>query len=281
MSNLHERKVKVDNLEFCNSLPFILISGPCQIEGREHALKVCSKIDEISKKTNIKFVYKSSFDKANRSSHESQRGVGLKKGLEILAEIKERFNCPVLTDVHESSQCKEVSKYVDIIQIPAFLCRQTDLLIAASKTNCTVNVKKGQFLSPWEMKNVVSKLKSTGNEKILVTERGTMFGYNNLVNDMRSLPILKETGFPVIFDATHSVQLPGTLGKSSGGQRKYVETLSKAAITTGISSVFIETHDEPSIAPSDGPNMVALNDLSNLLSKLKLFDNLTKKQLTD
>ncbi len=269
-------EVKVKNINFSNDLPIKLIAGPCQIESRDHALDTCSEIKEITKKLDFEFVYKSSFDKANRSSHESARGVGIKKGLDILSEIKEKFSCPVLTDVHESQHCSEVGKHVDIIQIPAFLCRQTDLLIAAAKTNCVVNIKKGQFLSPWDMKNVLSKVLSTGNKNILLTERGTMFGYNNLVTDIRSLPILKQNGFPVVFDATHSVQLPGGKGMSSGGQREFVDILSKAAVTTGIASIFIETHPNPSIAPSDGPNMIALKDLSKLLQQIKLYDTLTK-----
>ena len=268
--------VKVNDVEFGNDHPFVLIAGPCQIESKDHAVDICSRISEITQKLSIKFVYKSSFDKANRSSHESSRGIGMNKGLEILEHIKKTFNCPVLTDVHESWQCKEVAKYIDIIQIPAFLCRQTDLLIAAAETKLCVNIKKGQFLSPWEMKNVIKKVESVGNKKILVTERGTMFGYNNLVSDMRSLPILKEYGYPVIFDATHSVQLPGNNGKSSGGQSEFVSILAKAAITAGISSIFIETHQNPSIAPSDGANMIPLDNLSNLLYQIKLFDDVLK-----
>ena len=268
--------VKVNDVEFGNDNPFVLIAGPCQIESKDHAVDICSRISEITQKLSIKFVYKSSFDKANRSSHESSRGIGMDKGLEILEHIKNTFNCPVLTDVHESWQCKEVAKYIDIIQIPAFLCRQTDLLVAAAETKLCINIKKGQFLSPWEMKNVIKKVESVGNKNILVTERGTMFGYNNLVSDMRSLPILKENGYPVIFDATHSVQLPGNNGKSSGGQSEFVSILAKAAITAGISSIFIETHQNPSIAPSDGANMIPLDNLSNLLYQIKLFDDVLK-----
>jgi len=273
-------EVKVGKINFSNKKKVKLIAGPCQIESRDHAMEVCSEINEICKKLNIEFVYKSSFDKANRSSYKSPRGIGIKKGLEILMEIKEKYNCPTITDVHEAHQCDEVSRCVDIIQIPAFLCRQTDLLISAGNTNCAVNIKKGQFMSPWDMKNVINKILSTGNEKILITERGTMFGYNNLVTDIRSLPILKENGFPVIFDATHSVQIPGGKGLSSGGQREFAEVLAKAAITTGISSVFLETHQNPSIAPSDGPNMIPLKDLSNILHSLLLYDNLAKSEYT-
>ena len=269
-------KVKINGTEFSNNSPIKLIAGPCQIESRDHAMETCSEIIEICSKINIEFVYKSSFDKANRSSHKTSRGVGLTKGLEILSEIKQEFSCSILTDVHESNQCEEVAKVADIIQIPAFLCRQTDLLIAAGKTKSCVNVKKGQFISPWDMPNIVSKILSTGNEKIMLTERGTMFGYNNLVTDFRSLPILKKNGYPVIFDATHSVQLPGGNGISSGGQREFVDTLAKAAVTAGIAGLFIETHQNPSIAPSDGPNMIPLSDLSKLLHYIKLYDNLAK-----
>ena len=275
-NNLKNFEVKVGKVNFSNRKKIKLIAGPCQIESRDHAMEICAEINDICQKLGIEFVYKSSFDKANRSSHESSRGVGIKKGLEILSEIKEKYNCPTITDVHEAHQCDEVSKFVDMIQIPAFLCRQTDLLISAGNTNCAINVKKGQFLSPWDMKNVVDKILSTGNKKILITERGTMFGYNNLITDIRSLPILKENGFPVVFDATHSVQIPGGKGTSSGGQREFAEVLAKAAITTGISSIFLETHQNPSIAPSDGPNMIPLKDLSNILHSLLLYDNLAK-----
>ena len=275
-NNFKNFEVKVGKINFSNRKKIKLIAGPCQIESRDHAMEICSEINEICQKLSIEFVYKSSFDKANRSSHESSRGIGIKKGLEILSEIKEKYNCPTITDVHEANQCDEVSKSVDIIQIPAFLCRQTDLLISAGNTNSAINIKKGQFLSPWDMKNVVNKILSTGNRKILITERGTMFGYNNLITDMRSLPILKQNGFPVVFDATHSVQIPGGKGTSSGGQWEFAEVLAKAAITTGISSIFLETHQNPSIAPSDGPNMIPLKDLSNILHSLLLYDNLAK-----
>ncbi len=269
-------KVKVGKIVFSNNEKMKLIAGPCQIESRDHAMETCSEINEICKKLDLEFIYKSSFDKANRTSIRGARGIGLEKGIKILSEIKEKYNCPVITDVHESYQCEIVSKCVDIIQIPAYLCRQTDLLVSAGKTNCVVNVKKGQFLSPWEMTNVIEKILSTGNNKILITERGTMFGYNNLVTDLRSLPLLKKNGFPVVFDATHSVQIPGGKGNSSDGQREFVEVLARAAITTSISSIFLETHQNPSIAPSDGPNMIALKDLSKLLQSLLLYDNLAK-----
>ena len=274
-----QKKITINDVSFSNSEPLILIAGPCQIESRNHAFNVCSQIHHIAKSHNIKFVYKSSFDKANRTDIKGKRGVGIEKGLSILKEIKEHFNCPVLTDVHESWQCDEVAKIVDIIQIPAFLCRQTDLLTSAARTKKIVNVKKGQFLSPWEMKNVITKLTSSGNKKILVTERGTMFGYNNLVTDLRSLHILKKYGYPVVFDATHSVQLPGKKGNSSGGQREYISVLSKASVTVGISSIFIETHENPDVAPSDGGSMIPLSKLSDLLKEIKLFDEVVKKKL--
>ena len=274
------KKVKIKkDFFFSNSEEIKFILGPCQIESRSHALDICSEIDILSKKLNFKYIYKSSFDKANRTSHESKRGVGLKKGLDILAEVGDKFNCPVTTDVHDARQIETVKKYIDIIQIPAFLCRQTDLLIEAGKSNLPVNVKKGQFLSPWDMENVVKKLLSTGNNKVLLTERGTSFGYNNLVSDMRSLVIMKKTKFPIIFDATHSVQLPGGKGNSSDGQSKFVSVLAKAAVTTAISGIFMETHDHPSKAPSDGPNMVPLKKLGKLIHSIKLYDNLSKNEL--
>ena len=271
-------EVKIQDLQFSNQSDIILISGPCQIENEYHALKICEKIIKISNKNGLKFVYKSSFDKANRTSIKSSRGIGIEKGLKILQNIKSNFGIPVLTDVHESWQCQIVSEVVDIIQIPAFLCRQTDLLISAAKTKKAVNVKKGQFLSPFEMKHIVSKLESTGNRKILITERGTMFGYNNLVTDLRSLSIMKKIGYPVIFDATHSVQLPGA-SISSGGESEFIPILSKAAVTVGISSLFIETHDNPASAPSDSSSMLKIQKLSELLNQIKMFDALTKKIL--
>ena len=275
---MNKIKIKKDFF-FSNSEEIKFILGPCQIESRSHALDICSEIDILSKKLDFRYVYKSSFDKANRTSHKSQRGVGLKKGLDILAEVREKFNCAVTTDVHDSQQVKIVKEHIDIIQIPAFLCRQTDLLIEAGKSNLPINIKKGQFLSPWDMENVVKKLLSTGNKKILLTERGTTFGYNNLVSDMRSLVIMKETKFPIIFDATHSVQLPGGKGSSSDGQSKFVSVLAKAAVTTAISGIFMETHDYPSKAPSDGPNMIPLKKLGKLIHSIKLYDNLSKNEL--
>ncbi len=271
------RKVKIgDFLSFANNLEIKFILGPCQIESKSHAFEICSEIDKLSKRLDFKFIFKSSYDKANRTSHKSKRGVGIKKGLKILAEVKEKFKCPVISDIHDVSQCSIAKNYLDIIQIPAFLCRQTDLLIEAGKTNLPVNIKKGQFLSPWDMNNVAKKLISTGNNKILLTERGTVFGYNNLVSDMRSLPIMKKSGFPVVFDATHSVQLPGGKGKSSDGKYEFVSVLAKAATTTGISGLFIETHNNPKKAPSDGSTMVPLKNLGNLIHSIKLYDNLAK-----
>jgi 2-dehydro-3-deoxyphosphooctonate aldolase (KDO 8-P synthase) len=274
------RKVKIkNNFFFSNSEEIKFILGPCQIESRSHAFDICLEIDILSKKLDFKYVFKSSYDKANRTSHKSKRGVGLKKGLDILAEIGEKFSCAVTTDVHDARQIEKVKEYIDIIQIPAFLCRQTDLLIEAGKSNLTINVKKGQFLSPWDMENVANKILSTGNKKVLLTERGTTFGYNNLVSDMRSLVIMKKTKLPIIFDATHSVQLPGGKGSSSDGQSKFVSVLAKAAVTTAISGVFMETHDDPRKAPSDGPNMVPLKKLGKLIHSIKLYDNLSKNEL--
>jgi 2-dehydro-3-deoxyphosphooctonate aldolase (KDO 8-P synthase) len=274
------KKIKISNkLYFSNDTEIKFILGPCQIESKDHAFEICSEIDKLSKKLKFQYIYKSSFDKANRSSYKSKRGLGIKKGLEILAMIKEKFDCPVTSDIHEPSHCEIAKEFLDVIQIPAFLCRQTDLLLSAGKTNLPINVKKGQFLAPWDMENVSSKICSTGNKKILLTERGTSFGYNNLVSDMRSLPIMKKTGYPVIFDATHSVQLPGGQGDKSGGQYEFVDTLAKAAVTTSISGLFMETHENPKNAPSDGPNMVPLKSLGKLIHSLKLYDNISKNKL--
>tara|TARA_B100000989_G_scaffold288081_1_gene258427 strand:+ start:1095 stop:1937 length:843 start_codon:yes stop_codon:yes gene_type:complete len=273
---MNNKTVKINDIEFNNTSEIKLICGPCQIESQSHAFSMCEKIKNISEALEMKFVFKSSYDKANRTSHKSPRGVGMEEGLKILEKIKKEFSCLVLTDVHEPKQCQMVSKIVDIIQIPAFLCRQTDLLLAAGKTNCVINIKKGQFMSPWEMNSVTEKILSTGNDKILITERGTMFGYNNLVTDIRGISIMKKIGFPVIFDATHSVQLPGSNRNTSGGQREFVEILAKAAVTVGISSIFLETHQDPDNAPSDGANMIPLSDLSRILSEIKLYDKLTK-----
>ncbi|MBL4800159.1 MAG: 3-deoxy-8-phosphooctulonate synthase [Oleispira sp.] len=268
-SRRKQQHVTVGNVTFGNDLSFVLIAGPCQIEGLDHALMMADQIAQAATTAGIPFVYKSSFDKANRSSISTARGVGMDKGLEILAAVKERFNCPILTDIHSAEQCVPASEVADILQIPAFLCRQTDLLLAAGETGAVINVKKGQFLAPWDMKNVADKIASTGNERILLCERGTSFGYNTLVTDFRSLPIMAETGRPVVFDATHSVQQPGGKGTSSGGERKFVPALAKAAIAVGCAAVFIETHQDPDNAPSDGPNMVEVSALEKLLVALK------------
>ena len=269
-------KINCNNIIFSNDVDFCLISGPCQIESENHALDIAGKLKEITIKNNVKFVFKSSFDKANRTSINSKRGLGLEKSLKIFEKIKKEYNLNILTDVHTSEQCSLVAKYVDIIQIPAFLCRQTDLLVSAAKTNKIINIKKGQFLAPWDISNVINKVTESGNKNILLTERGTSFGYNSLVADMRSLPIMKKTGFPVIFDATHSVQLPGGRGGSSDGQREFINPLSKAAISIGIAGIFIETHDDPDNAPSDGPNMLHLKNLEKLIVQLSKIDNLIK-----
>jgi 2-dehydro-3-deoxyphosphooctonate aldolase (KDO 8-P synthase) len=263
-----QRHVAVGNVIFGNDLPFVLIAGPCQIESLDHALMMAEKISEAAQRAGVPFVYKSSFDKANRSSISTARGVGMEAGLEILAAVGEQFGCPVLTDVHSADQCKRVAEVADILQIPAFLCRQTDLLLAAGETGAAINVKKGQFLAPWDMKNVADKIASTGNERILLCERGTSFGYNTLVTDFRSLPIMAETGYPVVFDATHSVQQPGGKGTSSGGERRFVPLLARAALAVGCASLFIETHEDPDNAPSDGPNMVPVMDLEGLILNL-------------
>tara|TARA_B100000029_G_scaffold515836_1_gene624957 strand:- start:10319 stop:11140 length:822 start_codon:yes stop_codon:yes gene_type:complete len=266
--------VKIGKNNIGNHLPLTLISGPCVVESKQHALDTAGKINEICSLLGINFIYKSSFDKANRSSIKSSRGVGLNKSLSIFSEIKKKYKCSITTDVHEPNQCSKISKFVDLIQIPAFLCRQTDLLIAAAKTRRPINIKKGQFLSPSEITNVINKIKN--NNKILLTERGYSFGYNNLVSDMRSLAIMKKTNYPVIFDATHSVQQPGGLLKSSGGEREFVSVLAKAAVSVGIAGILIETHDNPNKAPSDGPCMLPLKNLQVLLEKLIELDFVTK-----
>ena len=270
--------VTVGSAKFGNNLPLTLIAGPCQMESRDHALEMASALKEITQRLNIGLVYKSSFDKANRTSTLSKRGLGFEASLPIFAEIRESLGLPVLTDVHEISQCALVAEVVDILQIPAFLCRQTDLLVAAAKTGKTVNVKKGQFLAPWDMKNVISKITEAGNSNVLVTERGTSFGYNTLVSDMRSLPTMAEFGAPVIFDATHSVQQPGGQGTTSGGERKFVPVLARAAVAVGVAGIFIETHQDPDKAPSDGPNMVPLNQIEALIKNLMAFDAVAKTE---
>ncbi len=268
--------VTAGSARFGNDLPLAVIAGPCALEGRAHALETAAALKEISDKLGIALVYKTSFDKANRTSAASARGIGLDAALPIFAEVRAQTGLPVLTDVHEAEQCRRAAEVVDILQIPAFLCRQTDLLIAAAQTGRVINVKKGQFLAPWDMTNVVAKITGAGNRNVLVTERGVSFGYNTLVSDMRALPILRETGAPVIFDATHSVQQPGGQGSSSGGERKFVPVLARAAVAVGVAGVFIETHQDPDRAPSDGPNMVPLREMESLLRTLMAFDKLAK-----
>ncbi|MDA9042330.1 3-deoxy-8-phosphooctulonate synthase [Candidatus Pelagibacter sp.] len=270
-------KVNCGNIEISNNNKIFIIAGPCQLETEQHAMDMAGKIKEITSKFNMGFVYKTSFDKANRTSLKGQRGMGLEQSLPIFDKIKNELDVPVLTDIHNVEQCSVVAPHVDVLQIPAFLCRQTDLLIAAAKTGKIINVKKGQFLAPWDMVNVTKKIADSGNNNILVTERGASFGYNALVSDMRSLPIMAKNGYPVIFDATHSVQQPGGLGETSGGQREFVEHLARAAVAVGVAGVFIETHQDPDNAPSDGPNMVPLDKLEKLLSQLFEIDNLIKK----
>jgi 2-dehydro-3-deoxyphosphooctonate aldolase (KDO 8-P synthase) len=269
--------VSVGKAKFGNDLPLALIAGPCVLESRAHALETASALKEIADRLGLGLVYKSSFDKANRTSLGSARGLGIKDALPIFAEIRETTGLPVVTDVHEPEQCAAVAEAVDVLQIPAFLCRQTDLLVAAAKTGKAVNVKKGQFLAPWDMRHVVAKVVGAGNPNVLVTERGVSFGYNTLVSDMRALPILAETGAPVIFDATHSVQQPGGQGASSGGERRFVPVLARAAVAVGVAGLFIETHQDPDKAPSDGPNMVPLKELEPLLMELMEFDRLAKR----
>ena len=270
------RVVRIGGAEFGNRSPLAFISGPCQIESRAHALEVAHALREMANAAGVPLIYKSSFDKANRTSLNAARGIGLAEGLAILAEVREATGLPVLTDVHAAEQCAPAAEAVDCLQIPAFLCRQTDLLLAAGAAGKPVNVKKGQFLAPWDMRNVAAKIASTGNEDVLLTERGASFGYNTLVSDMRALPIMAETGYPVVFDATHSVQQPGGQGSSSGGQREYAPVLARAAVAVGVAAVFIETHPDPDRAPSDGPNMIPLRQMPALLASLKGFDALAK-----
>jgi len=271
------KQVNCNGIKISNIDKIVLISGPCQLETEQHAMDMAGKIKEIASKFKIGFIYKTSFDKANRTSLKGERGAGLDSSLPVFDKIRKDLEIPVLTDVHNIEQCSIVSEHVDVLQIPAFLCRQTDLLVAAAKTNKIINVKKGQFLAPWDMVNVTKKISDSGNENILVTERGASFGYNTLVSDMRSIPIMSKNGYPVIFDGTHSVQQPGGLGEKSGGQREFVKYLSRAATAVGIAGIFLETHQDPDNAPSDGPNMVPLNKLENLISQIVEIDNLVKK----
>ena len=273
---MENKIVKCGNLSISNNSPFTLIAGPCQLENEKHAISVAEKLKEITEKLKIGFIYKTSFDKANRTSLKGKRGAGLENSLPVFDRIRKDLNVPVLTDIHTIDQCDIVSKHADILQIPAFLCRQTDLLVAAAKTGKIINVKKGQFLAPWDMVNVTRKIEETGNNNILVTERGASFGYNTLVSDMRSIPIMRKNGYPVVFDATHSVQQPGGMGDKSGGQREFVEYLSRAAVAVGVAAVFIETHPDPDNAPSDGPTMVPLSKMPDLLKQLVEIDKLIK-----
>jgi 2-dehydro-3-deoxyphosphooctonate aldolase (KDO 8-P synthase) len=270
------RVVRVGEVAIGNHLPFVLIAGPCQIESRAHALEVASALRDLSDTTGVKLIYKSSFDKANRTSAAAARGIGMAQGLAILAEVRERTGLPTLTDVHAPDQCAPAAEAVDVLQIPAFLCRQTDLLLAAGATGRAINVKKGQFLAPWDMAHVAAKIAGTGNANILLCERGVSFGYNTLVSDMRALPIMARTGYPVVFDATHSVQQPGGQGASSGGEREFAPVLARAALAVGVAAVFIETHPDPDRAPSDGPNMIPLREMPALVRRLRAFDALAK-----
>jgi len=268
--------IRAGSVEIGNHLPLVLIAGPCQLESRDHAMMMAGKLKGIAAKLGIGLIYKTSFDKANRTSLKGKRGIGLAGALPIFAEIKREFGLPVLTDVHETQQCADLAPVIDVLQIPAYLCRQTDLLVAAAKTGRVVNVKKGQFLAPWDMKNVANKIVESGNPNVILTERGASFGYNTLVSDMRALPIMAETGCPVVFDATHSVQQPGGQGESSGGERRFVPVLARAAVAVGVAGVFIETHDDPDHAPSDGPNMVPIDRMEDLLHRLMEIDRLVK-----
>ncbi len=275
------RQIRIGNLTMANSLPFVLIAGPCAMESRDHAFEIAAALKEITERLGVGLIYKTSFDKANRTSARSPRGLGLDRALTIFADIKSKLGLPVLTDVHTEGQCAPVGEVVDVLQIPAFLCRQTDLLLAAARTGRVVNVKKGQFLAPWDMANVVAKISEAGNDNILLTERGASFGYNTLVSDMRALPILAASGYPVVFDATHSVQQPGGQGTTSGGQRQFVPVLARAAAAVGVGGIFMETHQDPDNAPSDGPNMVSLDRLEGLLAVLVDLDRIAKSRPLD
>ncbi len=273
---MNNHKVKCSNFEIANNKPFTLIAGPCQLESKEHAVMISTELKKITTELGINLIYKTSFDKANRTSLKGKRGLGLDKSLPIFDKLRKDVGVPVLTDIHTAEQCSVVANHVDVLQIPAFLCRQTDLLIAAAKTGKIINVKKGQFLAPWDMANVIKKIEDSGNKNILITERGASFGYNTLISDMRALPIMSKFGFPIVFDATHSVQQPGGMGEKSGGQREFVPYLARAAIAVGVGAIFMETHEDPDNAPSDGPNMVPLKEVKNLLKKLSDIDKLIK-----
>ena len=274
---MENKTVNCNGIKISNKNKICLIAGPCQLETEQHAMDISGKVKEIATKYDIGFIYKTSFDKANRTSLKGKRGAGLENSLPVFDKIKKELNVPVLTDIHNVDQCSIVAPHVDVLQIPAFLCRQTDLLIAAAKTNRIINVKKGQFLAPWDMVNVTKKISDSGNDNILVTERGASFGYNTLVSDMRSIPIMAKNGYPIVFDGTHSVQQPGGLGEKSGGQREFVEYLSRAAVAVGVAAIFLETHQDPDNAPSDGPNMVHLDKLDGLINQIVEIDNLVKK----
>lgn len=269
-------RIDIGDLKVANDAPFTLIAGPCALESREHAMEMSSALVEITGKLGIGLIYKTSFDKANRTSVDSARGMGMKQSLPIMAEVREKHGCPVLTDIHLPEQCAPVAEAVDVLQIPAFLCRQTDLVVAAAETGRALNIKKGQFLAPWDMANVVRKAEAVGNNRVMICERGTSFGYNTLVSDMRSLPVLAQTGCPVVFDATHSVQQPGGQGATSGGQREFVPVLARAAIAIGVAAVFMETHENPDAAPSDGPNMIPIRQLEGVLKTLLEIDRIAK-----
>jgi 2-dehydro-3-deoxyphosphooctonate aldolase (KDO 8-P synthase) len=272
------KTITVGDISIGGTAPFALITGPCQLESLDHARMMAEKIAEACAATGTRFIFKASYDKANRSSISTTRGLGIEEGLDILAKIKAEFGCPILTDVHDASQCATAAEVCDVIQIPAFLCRQTDLLLAAGQTGAAINVKKGQFLAPWDMGNVAAKIASTGNERIMLCDRGTSFGYNTLVSDFRGLPTMAQTGYPVVFDATHSVQQPGGQGTTSGGQREFAPVLARAAVAVGVSALFIETHEDPDNAPSDGPNMIPINKMAALIGQLRALDDLTKSQ---
>ena len=273
---MKQKVIKVENISIGGLEPIALITGPCQLESFKHTQMMCERILQAAEPSGTQIIFKGSYDKANRTSGDTPRGVGIEKGLQILSDIRAEFGVPVLTDVHESTACAVVAEAVDVLQIPPFLSRQTDLLLAAGETGCAINIKKGQFLAPWDMGNVAAKVASTGNDRLLLCERGTSFGYNNLVTDFRGIPTMGETGWPIVFDATHSVQQPGGLGSSSGGQRKFAPVLARAACAIGVSALFIETHQDPDNAPSDGPNMIPLDAMAELIGKLRAFDSLAK-----